>query len=60
MEVIELSAVSEAVYLLYLVEGSHGQIDSGSKLITQSNFELLKFCLVELFSSLNRAFPQEE
>jgi hypothetical protein len=58
-EVVDLSADSEAVYLLYLVEGSHGQSDIGSKLITPSIFELLKFCLVELFLSLNRAFSQE-
>ena len=56
MEVVDLSAVSEVVYLLNIVDGSHGQIDSQSKLITQSIFELLKFCLTELFLSLNRVF----
>ena len=59
MEVVDLSAVSEVVCLLNIVDGTHGQIDSQSKLITWSNFELLKFCLVELFLSLNRAFSQE-
>jgi hypothetical protein len=57
--VVYLSAASEVVCLLYLVECSHGQSDSGSKLITWSIFELLKFCVVELFLSLNRAFSQE-
>jgi hypothetical protein len=59
VEVVDLSVVSEVVYLLNIVYGSHSQIDSRSKLITQSIFELLKFCLVELFLSLNRAFSQE-
>jgi len=50
VEVVDLSTISEAVYLLYLVETfPTGQIDSGSKLITHSTVELLKFCRVELF-----------
>jgi len=57
--VVDLSAVSEAVYPLYLVKYSHGQTDSESKLITCSIFELLIFCLVELFLSLSRAFSKE-
>ena len=56
---MDLSAISEVVYLLNIVDGTHGQIDSQSILITQSIFELLKFCLVKLFLSLNRAFLQE-
>ena len=56
---VDLSAALEVVYLLNIVDGLHNQIDSWSKLIAQSIFELLRFSLVELFLSLNRAFLQD-